>query len=292
MNFMFLICVLIAYVIVNFTKMTSGKKKINSEWEQVDAQLKRKFDLTQNLVEIFYECFAQDKTNILEDVIAAQNNFFRAQNPQQLIDVNLQMDKALKKLFVETENYTSLKESSELKSLKKKFEKIQAQISEYIADFQNNMTESAWRQIENKIRQKFSLIPNLNATVEKYISSEKIILDNINQIRDDYFHAQTPEEKMQITKQMSIELKRLFNSAKNYPKLQANFAFTNFEQKISKIEDKIGYLSQNYNEAVKKYNESTLIYPNNFLSKPFGFRKIKYFNTDELQRSTNLKVEF
>ncbi len=290
MNFMFLICVLIAYVIVNFTKMTSGKKKINSEWEQVDAQLKRKFDLTQNLVEIFNECFVQDEKDIYENLVNAKNNLIGAKKPQQILDVNLQVDNVVKKLFRQIENYPGLKESNEIKYLQDELKKIQ--IHEYVTNFKSNITKSVRKQIENKIQQKFLLIDNLIEIIEKYTEYEKIIFDNIEQIRNYYFEAQTPEEKMQITKQMSIELKRLFNAAENYPKLQANFAFTNFEQKISKIEDKIDYLSQNYNEAVKKYNESTLIYPNNFLSKPFGFRKIKYFNTDELQRSTTLKVEF
>ncbi len=290
MNFMFLICVLIAYVIVNFTKMTSGKKKINSEWEQVDAQLKRKFDLTQNLVEIFNECFVQDEKDINEDLVNAKNNLIGAKKPQQILDVNLQVDNVVKKLFRQIENYPGLKESNEIKYLQDELKKIQ--IHEYVANFKSNITKSMRKQIENKIQQKFLLIDNLIEIIERYTERGKIIFNNIEQIRNYYFEAQTPKEKMQITKQMSIELKRLFNAAENYPKLQANFAFTNFEQKISKIEDKIDYLSQNYNEAVKKYNESTLIYPNNFLSKPFGFRKIKYFNTDELQRSTTLKVEF
>lgn len=51
------------------------------------------------------------------------------------------------------------------------------------------------KQIENKIQQKFLLIDNLIEIIERYTERGKIIFNNIEQIRNYYFEAQTPKEK-------------------------------------------------------------------------------------------------
>lgn len=150
---------------------------------------------------------------------------------------------------------------------------------------------NAWEQVNMQLKRRFDLVPNLVETVKIVAVHEKNTLDDVTRVRNNYLQAQTPEEIMRTNRQMTSALERLLIVVENYPDLKTNVSFTNFQQELSRIEDKIIYARQFYNNTVMKYNDSILIFPNNIFAKPFGFRKIKYFNMEESERSIP-KIDF
>ncbi len=154
-----------------------------------------------------------------------------------------------------------------------------------------NKVDNAWSQVDVQLKRRFDLVPNLVETVKGAAAHEKNTLDDVTRARNNYLQSQSPEEIMKANKQMTSALTRLLAVAENYPDLKANVAFTNLQTELSRIEDKIAYSRQFYNDTVMKFNKTILMFPNNLFASTFGFKKIKYFNTDESERSTP-KVEF
>lgn len=154
-----------------------------------------------------------------------------------------------------------------------------------------NKVDNAWGQVDVQLKRRFDLIPNLVETIKGAAAHEKNTLEDVIRARNSYLQADSPAEAMKANKQMTSALTRLLAVVENYPDLKANVGFTNLQEELSRIEDKIAYSRQFYNDTVMKYNKIIMIFPNNIFAGMFGFTKEKYFNADESERSTP-KVEF
>ena len=56
--------------------------------------------------------------------------------------------------------------------------------------------KTAWSQVENQLKRRFDLIPNLVETVKGYASHEKEVFEHIADARTKYFQAQEPADKI------------------------------------------------------------------------------------------------
>lgn len=175
MNFVFFICILIVYLFLHFDKILAEKKNLNDIWAVANIQIKRRFDLLDNIADLFKDI--KEKNNV-DDTVRARNN---------------------------------------------------------------------------------------------------------------YFDSETPEEAMRANKQLTSALKRLFAVANNYPAIETSDVFMRFQEQLFRVEKKIFNHAQAYNSSVKKYNYYVSMFPNRYYSKLLGYRKIKFFNTDESELSLKLE---
>ncbi len=89
-------------------QLVTEREAINGAWSQVDVALQRRADLIPNLVETV-KGYAKQETQIFTAIAQARSALIGARTPQEKIQANGQLDNALSRLLVISENYPQLK---------------------------------------------------------------------------------------------------------------------------------------------------------------------------------------
>lgn len=150
---------------------------------------------------------------------------------------------------------------------------------------------NAWAQIEVHLKRRFDLIPNLVSTVKGYASHEQETLGAVTEARTKYLAANTPNEKMAASGELSEALSRLMAVSEAYPDLKANANFLDLQNELTDTEDKIAFARQFYNDTVMKYNIKLQQFPTVLVAGMFRFAPADSFKAEEADR-TAPKVEF
>src|SRR5882757_7816039 len=95
------------YVTVKNT-LVSKNESVKAAWSQVDIVLQRRADLIPNLVETV-KGYAKQEQTVFGDIAKARSALLSAGSPQEKMAANGQLDGALGRLLVITENYPQLK---------------------------------------------------------------------------------------------------------------------------------------------------------------------------------------
>lgn len=150
----------------------------------------------------------------------------------------------------------------------------------------NIRCKNAFASIDNQLKRRKDLIPNLVETTKGYMEYETKNLLKITEARTKNISelAQTSEE---ITKNIKIILAK----AESYPDLKANELFKNLQIELTGTEDKIAFARQFYNDCVQKYNTVIETFPTNIIANIFKYNKKEYFKiTDEDRKEINIKI--
>jgi len=124
-----------------------------------------------------------------------------------------------------------------------------------------NRVDNAWAQIDVQLKKRADLVPNLMETVEGYMEHEREIMDNVSESRERMMNASSQEEEVQAGNDMGKALKSLFAVAEDYPDLKASQNFSELQQELSSIENKIAYARQHYNDAIMTFNNAIETFP-------------------------------
>jgi LemA protein len=133
-----------------------------------------------------------------------------------------------------------------------------------------NRVDNAWAQIDVQLKKRADLVPNLVETVEGYMEHEREVMDNVSKSRERMMNAQSQEEEVQAGNDMGQALKSLFAVAEDYPDLKASENFSELQQELSSIENKIAYARQHYNDAIMTFNNAIETFPAVVFARIFG----------------------
>ena len=97
-------------------QMVAKDQTVKSAWSEVDVQLERRADLIPNLVETV-KGFTKEENSVYADIANARAGMLNAQSPQSKIAANNQLDGALGRLLLLTENYPNLRSSEQFMRL-------------------------------------------------------------------------------------------------------------------------------------------------------------------------------
>src|SRR5882724_6259360 len=128
---------------------------ISGAWAQVDVALQRRADLIPNLVSTV-KGFAKHEQEVIDSVTAARAALGGARNPQEKIAANTQLDSAISRLLVISENYPNLKSDQNFLRLqdelagtenriaveRRKYNEVVQRYNTQIALFPNNLIAS------------------------------------------------------------------------------------------------------------------------------------------------------
>ena len=141
--------------------------------------------------------------------------------------------------------------------------------------------DSSWAQVENVLKRRADLIPNLVNTVKGFASHEEEVLTAITNARSGFSDARTPEEFAQANNQLDTAIRSLNIVVENYPDLKANENFLELQAELSGTENRISTERMRYNDAVREFNTSVRRFPTNIIAGIFNFNAKEYFEINE-----------
>lgn len=155
----------------------------------------------------------------------------------------------------------------------------------------DNKVKEAFSTMDVYLKKRWDLIPNLVETVKGYAKHEKNTLEDVIKARNTYVTANTPEEKMKSSGELTQMVNKLFALAESYPDLKANQNFLSLQEDLKDTENKISVARQFYNDTVLTYNNKVEMVPSNIVAGICGFKKGIFFEATEEERKS-VKVSF
>ena len=150
-----------------------------------------------------------------------------------------------------------------------------------------NQVAQAYGSIEIYLKKRFDLIPNLVAMLNKYLTHEKEVLLKVTALRSHVNSAQDPQEKIEVSNELTNLIGGLNINVENYPELKADKQFINLQYNLTDIEDQISAARRAYNAAVTSYNNKTQMFPVNIIA---GIRKDKVNTLLEIPKAEQKEV--
>jgi len=155
----------------------------------------------------------------------------------------------------------------------------------------DEQVKAQWAQVENQLKRRFDLIPNLVATTKGYAKHEKEIFENIANARTKYFNANSMNEKVEAAGDFERALSRLLMLQERYPDLKANESFLKLQDALEGTENRIAVARKRYNEAVRRLNTYRRSFIGRFFAAMAGVEEAKYFEIPEQEKAAP-KVSF
>jgi LemA protein len=169
------------------------------------------------------------------------------------------------------------------------FGKIIAGYNRVIAMDEN--VKGKWAQVENQLKRRYDLIPNLVETVKGYAKHEKELFENIAQARTQYFQAKDVKGKVKASNQLEGVLSRLLLLQERYPVLKANESFLKLQDSLEGTENRIAVERKRYNDSVQILNTYIRTFLGKFYAMIASVSSATYYEVPEAEKAAP-KVRF
>ncbi len=132
MEVIWIILILLAFVIFfvirTYNSLVQLRNRVRNSWSQIDVQLKRRYDLIPNLVEVVKD-YMEYEQETLQRVIEARNQAIDASGVKEQGAAENMLTGALRQLFALVENYPDLKANQNVLSLQEELTSTENKIS-------------------------------------------------------------------------------------------------------------------------------------------------------------------
>ncbi len=150
----------------------------------------------------------------------------------------------------------------------------------------NIRCNNAWSGIDNQLKRRNDLIPNLVNVTKGYAKYETETLEKIIEKRSGSI-----SEKAKQSEEISKNVSKILALAESYPDLKANQVFMNLQIELTGTEDKIAYARQFYNDCVQHFNTTIMMFPNNIFANMLKYKEREYFKvSDEEKENVSVKL--
>ena len=148
-----------------------------------------------------------------------------------------------------------------------------------------NQVQNIFASVDTLLKKRYDLIPNLVATVSKYMEHEKSLLSEVTKLRTQANDANLSDEhKIALDAKMSSALGSIMVAVENYPELKANENVMHLQATLSEVEEQISAARRAYNQAVTDYNNALEMLPTNFMASAMNYKPKKVFEITQAQR--------
>lgn len=155
----------------------------------------------------------------------------------------------------------------------------------------NEQIDTQWAQVENQLKRRYDLIPNIVADIKGQTAQEKEIMLGIANARTGYAGARTVDEKVKAASQVEGALGRLLAISENYPQLASSQGFQDLRVTLEGTENRISVERKNYNDKVNLLNVQVKRFPTSILASMFGVSARQYFEVTATEQA-NPTVKF
>ena len=149
----------------------------------------------------------------------------------------------------------------------------------------NEAVTAQWAQVENQLKRRFDLIPNLVETVKGFAGQEKSIFLGIAEARKAYFSAPDVASKAKAAGDVEQALSRLLMLQERYPELKSNENFLKLQDSLEGTENRISVERKRYNDMVRDLNSYVKTFPGIFFASLAGVKEAQYFNIPEKEQA-------
>jgi LemA protein len=123
-----LMVVIAAWFVTAYNRLVRFRNQIKNAWHQIDVQLKRRYDLIPNLVEVVKDYMAYEQETLTR-VIEARGAALSAKGPAAQAKAEGILTETLKSLFAVVEKYPELKANQNVASLQEELTGTENKIS-------------------------------------------------------------------------------------------------------------------------------------------------------------------
>lgn len=153
---------------------------------------------------------------------------------------------------------------------------------------QREAVDAEWSQVENQLKRRADLIPNLVNTVKGFAAHEQAAIAAVTEARARLGGAGAAvADRAKAENELGSALARLLVVVENYPNLKADQTFRQLSDELAGTENRIAVARRAYNEAVRAYNTKIKQFPGSLL----GLETCDYFEIAETDKAVP-KVEF
>ncbi len=150
---------------------------------------------------------------------------------------------------------------------------------------EKNTIDAKWAQVDNDMKRRADLIPNLVETVKGFAKQEQTVIGEVTSARAALLGAHSRQDEIGANSQLSGAIGRLLVLQENYPQLKSNENFLRLQDELAGTENRIAVSRRDYNEAVRQYNTDVQLFPRNIAASIFGFKTDDaYFKTTEEEK--------
>ena len=145
-----------------------------------------------------------------------------------------------------------------------------------------------WAQVENQLKRRNDLIPNLVETVKGYATHEKTVFTNIADARSKLSGAMNKNDVKAIqnsNSELTGALSRLLLVVERYPQLKADKSFTALQDELAGTENRLAVARMDYNESVKTLNAKIRTFPTSIVATLSGIKAREYFEASEAEKA-------
>ena len=167
------VVLLILVLIGMYNGLVRARQKVKNAWSQIDVQLQRRFDLIPNLVETVKGYMGHEK-EVFTSIADSRAKLAGAKTINDKVEASNELEGALSRLLMITENYPALKADAQFQTLMDELAGTENRIS-----VERNRYNESVKMFNSKIR-KFP-----TSVVARLMGVEK----------RDYFEAQSGPEQ-------------------------------------------------------------------------------------------------
>lgn len=145
-----------------------------------------------------------------------------------------------------------------------------------------------WAQIENQLKRRNDLIPNLVETVKGYAKHESTVFTNIADARSKLSGAMNSKDVKAVSQssnQLNSALSRLLLVVERYPELKADKQFLGLQDELAGTENRLAVARRDYNESVKDLNARIRTFPTSIVASMSGIKSREYFEVSEAEKA-------
>lgn len=157
-----------------------------------------------------------------------------------------------------------------------------------------NQVENIFSSVDTILKKRYDLIPNLVASVSKYMEHEKSLLENVTRLRAEANKPNLSDgEKIALDAKITSALGSIMVAVENYPELKANENVMHLQLTLHEVEEQISAARRAYNQAVTDYNNAIEMIPTNFMASLMSYKRKEVFViTDGERKNVDVKELF
>ena len=137
---LFGVIAVVGYVFMIYNGLISLKENIKKSWANIDVILKQRYDELPKLIKVC-ESFAAFETGVLDRLMSARENYFKAKSVGKKAQASGEISAALQGIFGLAENYPDLKTNQNFMQLQDRISHLEETLADR-REFYNDSTNN------------------------------------------------------------------------------------------------------------------------------------------------------